>query len=513
MIDVRLLLAALPGDAPQGLDPKYESAYGVLQDEIKKLSSVSGGAVDWAMVVSSATQVLTTLAKDIPAAGYLAVALAHTEGLAGWTAGTRVFAGILETYWENAYPPVARIRARVNTLDWWKERSRDLIASWNECPPFAAETLADAIEAVAALDAQVSEHMSDQLPLRELQEMLQRLPVVPAPVADAPTESATPSTVAQQTVTQSATPSSQSPPSLSPKDVDVVLGTLHTLAHESLNFLCNPEPTADPLVWKLVYASHFGKIVNLPPADGGVTSIPGPDTEFLGALRLQLEGGHGLQAATGAVAFAPACPLWLDVQRCVAEGLAGAGAAFAGAQAVVRQECAALVERLPELVEMAFADGTPFADPQTKAWLQSLKGQGGEVLVSPEEAALNTARKTASAQFAAGNVADALKTLEAAVGDMRGKNGEVCLRLCLQQIALLCRSERFDLAAGLADEAVGIVETHGLETWNPPLALEVWKAACSTWNRTESEEFRQKARMALLRVARLSPSAAVGMSA
>lgn len=520
----------IPGDTPQGRDPKYEPAYGVLQDEIRKLGSMSGGSVDWPVVVNAAKDVLTTLAKDIPAAVYLTVGLGQTEGLVGWAHGTQVCADVLAEYWETAFPPVTRLRARSNSLDWWKERSMALLDGWKNNPPCSWQDFALAQEAVAALDDQLAEHFPDQPPLHDVREALRRVPAQSPPAAEpeaSTSSSADPGAAAMSVDSAaalgtaisatSATSGIPATPAFMPgtRTVQPVVvlsdayGVFHSLAGEVLNFLCGPEPTPDPLAWKIVYASLLGKIVTLPSVEGVSTAIPAPDAATLAACRSHLEAGNSLAAVGAAVAFAPACPLWLDVQRCVAEGLAASGTVFAGALSVVRHECAGLLDRLPELIELTFADGVPLADLATRTWLMSLNsGEGGQTRQTAEELLAEAAMAKAGALAGQQNVSGALDALEDAARTVSGKDGATCLRLRVQQVRVLCRNARFALAVDLADEVSAVVDRHGLELWNPELALEVRQAvyvACAGLEGGEGPRSRE----AFRHVARLSPAAAL----
>lgn len=507
--------APIPGDTPQGSDPKYETAYGVLQDEIRKLSSLSAGSIEWSTVVRSATEVLGTIAKDIPAATYLSIGLAHTEGLTGWARGTQVCADILAGYWETAFPPLARLRARSNSMDWWKERTLALLESWTSNAPCPWEDFAGAQAALEALDAQMGERFPDQPPLYDVREALKRVPAQSPPAEPtAPTDSPAPSA---ETPSAAPAPSASSAPAQHSTAINMpqsvqglteVYGLLHQLAGETLNFLCTPEPAPDPLAWKIFYASLLGKMTALPPAEGGTTAIPAPDPTSLATCRSHLEAGRVLQGVSAAVAFAPACPLWLDVQRCVAEGLTAAGPEYAGALSVVRHECAGLLERLPNLDQLAFADGTPFADPATRSWLGSLNsGEGGDGQ-SAEETLAGAAVAKAGTLSAQGNPAGALEALEEAACAVHGKDNAVCLRLRVQQLRLLCRENRLALAGNLADDISSAVDQYGLELWDAALALEVRQAVYTAFAALEGTE-GPRAREALRRVTRLSPAAAL----
>ena len=121
--------------APAGAEARQSPEYERLLEETGKLGSLQGAAaVDWNVVVASAADVLEKQAKDIPAAVYLCVGLAHTQGMDGLAAGVRVLADLLACWWDVCFPPLKRLRARANMLSWWHER----MAQWLAAAPAAA---------------------------------------------------------------------------------------------------------------------------------------------------------------------------------------------------------------------------------------------------------------------------------------------------------------------------------------------------------------------------------------
>jgi type VI secretion system protein VasJ len=90
---------------------------------------------------------------------------------------------------------------------------------------------------------------------------------------------------------------------------------------------------------------------------------------------------------------------WLDGQRLAHQALLGQGPGHAAAAREVARGLGLLLGRLPGLVELAFEDGTPFADATTRAWIQREVlaapgggGAGGGGAAEPWSAGLETAR-------------------------------------------------------------------------------------------------------------------------
>ena len=119
--DLELLLAPIPGPAPQGVDLRDDysarSPYSRLRDvrseardAEKQLeahdpdSPAADPAPLWRALRDLATQLLAEQTKDLEIAAWLTEALVRNDGLAGLTAGSRLIAGLTDRYWDDIYP-------------------------------------------------------------------------------------------------------------------------------------------------------------------------------------------------------------------------------------------------------------------------------------------------------------------------------------------------------------------------------------------------------------------------
>ena len=134
MSDLELLLQPIPGDSPAGSNARYEAPFPRLEEELAKLTSLSGETPDWRQVAEDATAVLTTLSKDLLAAVYLARARFEREGPDGLHVGLQVIEDVLTTYWDDGFPALSRLRARRSALQWLSD---GLEAPLQSCDPSA----------------------------------------------------------------------------------------------------------------------------------------------------------------------------------------------------------------------------------------------------------------------------------------------------------------------------------------------------------------------------------------
>ena len=112
-IDINVLLAPVSGENPAGEDVRYSPVYEEIKEARRADDSLALGdwqretkTSDWDKVTTLAVQALAQQSKDLQIAVWLAEALIKTDGFPGLYTGLKIITGLLETYWENAYPPI-----------------------------------------------------------------------------------------------------------------------------------------------------------------------------------------------------------------------------------------------------------------------------------------------------------------------------------------------------------------------------------------------------------------------
>jgi type VI secretion system protein VasJ len=138
---------------------------------------------------------------------------------------------------------------------------------------------------------------------------------------------------------------------------------------------------------------------------------------------------------------------------------------------------------MPGLSALSFADGSPFADAQTKAWLDSeiASKEAPAGLPGPAQASDDrSAERAAEAKklFSASRIKDALALLQEGVAGAHGGRERFLARLALARLAA---------GAGLAavakatyQELVREAAVHVLERWEPALLAECLKGLISS---------------------------------
>jgi type VI secretion system protein ImpA len=135
-IDIPALLTPFAGDKPAGADPREDfspqspfralrTALRTARDAERAAETADPGAnqaapPDWRPVRQLSVKLLAGTCKDLEVAAWLTEALVRAEGLAGLTAGAKLIAGLVRTFWEQGLlPPIDQdgIKARTAPVE------------------------------------------------------------------------------------------------------------------------------------------------------------------------------------------------------------------------------------------------------------------------------------------------------------------------------------------------------------------------------------------------------------
>lgn len=518
-MDITALAASPVSESrPAGADAKYEPEYEALTAEIAKLSSVSQSApISWQDVADNGAAILAQKSKDISVAAYTAVALAHIDGARGFLDGVNLLRGICENFWEDAFPPKAKMRRRLNAYEWWHERALEQLRKDGQ-PPVSAALSAEMTEAVGELDSLIGGLMEEAQPLRDIKEAIRAIPLLPEekPKEPEPQAAPEPEPLREEPAPQPQLQAAPEPPRPAPSPAPApqaaqtgdTAAALSAFVEAARNYAyaLRAEDPANYLAWQLPRVALWGKITALPPDDGtGQTMVPPPDMERVEAAERLLAGKNWLKAATAADDLFQSYPLCIDLQRIADEALANLGPSFAAARARLRAETAAFVGRLPGLTTLSYDGGIPFVSPATRAWLDELAhdGQPGGAAGGGRADRIDKVIAEARETLAAGDAAGALRKLEDALGASAAGN----VRLRAEELHMLCSQREAKTAAALARALAREIEQSGLAKLEPDIAVEAMTAACRALDLAGDAEGAEALRE---KTAAIKPSAVLG---
>lgn len=510
---------------PCGKDVRDEPEFDLLQMEISRMSNPAAtGAPDWQRVVELSTSLLTSTGKDMLVACYLTNGLLRIRGLSGLHDGVHMLADLLQNWWDQLHPPVQRLRARRNALQWLIDQVRAYgeEVDWTTLPPqdpAMIDSLCVAIDAVDSFLLQKDDEAASLLPIRTQVRSVPLEAVVAAPEPAVQASTAIPSSVTPDADADAVAPAQTTPPvpkptpdsgtlSQTPLDSEATVGPAIDEALERLadigDWLAEAKPD-NPLGFRLRRIAAWAAIEQTPPAQHGQTALPGP----IAALNDALRNLQALDASADIVNFAETrlrqFPLWLDLNCAVACALEHLGDDWSAARREVSSETAKLVSRLPGIEQLKFAGGMPFADTQTIQWLQTLTSSTTDQAVAAPIDPLRSVLLRARALAADNNLADAADCLQQAIEQDATPLNRLRLRTTLCD--LLLEQRRGTRLDPFARAIIADIDRFDVCTWAPQEAAEGLRAAWMILSRNDDNT--AEADSLLARIASLNAGIAV----
>jgi type VI secretion system protein VasJ len=481
----------IPGGARAGENARHDEKHQAVRNEVDKLGKPTAEEVDWGLVCDAGRELLTTTSKDFLIASYFGVASYVRGGVEGLVTGLAALSALLRDYWDDGFPPSARVHARVNAIDWFIDR----VESMGDLAPKTADEGDLQVLSLAAkqFETLVLDRFQDESPnIYRLKQTLERIELAVAkqapaqPGAAAQSATAGPAATPTQTTpereqpmpaatVQLATPTAQL---TDPAQVNKFLREVGESIHKASRALFKASKE-DPLAYRLCRQGLYMSFQQAPPAaNGNQTMVPAPPPDREAHLNTLLSAQNWPVLLDEAESGLASARLLLDQHRYVALALAGLG--HEKARETVVAETAAVVQRLPELPERAFSDGSPFASPATREWLSSLSpsatgsgafggAAGGET--GAFEEGLAEAHKLALG----GKLGEAVERLNGAI-DSGATSGRDRFRakLAMANACLAAGSPALaeGILAGLSDET----QRFRLQEWEPKMAEACYRS-------------------------------------
>jgi type VI secretion system protein VasJ len=517
-------------DQPAGSDARYEPEYEKLQAEIDKLSSPSAsGGIDWKKVSDLAGSILDKKCKDLLVASYLAVSQIHIRRIEGLTDGLKVIHDLIEYYWDDLFPPKKRMRGRLAAIEWWIEKT-EMALKGITSQPIAAEK-ADAIhQALTQIDSLLVEHLPQPPLLRPIQRVLEEFPSVSQGQSEPDsTSTAEPPQPQQSPALKPETPrespqtaaASDEPRELATEsDAQKFITTGMQKVRQAAAFLLEHN-SINAMAYRYRRAAAWSLVSALPPQSNGQTRIPPPAPQIRQALLDLRESGNWNALIMSAEQRLSQFIFWFDLNRFSAEALAGLGNGYQQAYEAVCQETAFFIYRFPTLAELSFSDGCPFADPETRQWLNDIAigansvAAAGAAMSEPADAAPKTdhmANTLAKAQGLAKKkkLPQAVRLFQTELKNCDSQQEVLMWRSALCRI--LIGSKRTDMALPHLELILKDIETYRLVSWDPQSALEGLKLVWTGYTQHTDKEVKRNAQAVLSQIAKLDPAEALSLS-
>lgn len=465
---------AVSPDCFAGEDVRFSSEYEALEGELNKAQSVhESGQIDWLRVLENSETLLRTQSKDLRVAAWLTWALYQRESFPGLLAGVGLLQHLCEQHWAQVHP--AKPRTRAAAIGWLVPRLEQVLGE-NVAIKEQLALFRRLVDSLQALDAALTTHLGDEAPLllplcRRLSSMVQRA------ADNQPEPGAVGAVVAQvkQAATQLLTPGA---PVDSEKDAHKVLRTLQDGARPLSNWWLKQKAT-DVRALRLNRTLLWLQIDAVPERNAEqVTVLRGLPVDRLKIYQERFANGQYADLLMELEASLAKLPFWFDGQRMVWECLLELNAEQGMRE--VEFHFAQLLQRLPGVVELRFHDGTPFADPATRGWINASVMPHLQSTSAPRKVETDLATSLPPWELALEAVLPVLRKdgLKPAVqilkqGMQAAQGGRVRFFWQLSQARLCFLAKKYELAKTQLEALDHELQQAGLHQWEPDLALEV----------------------------------------
>jgi type VI secretion system ImpA/VasJ family protein len=493
---------ALTAEQPAGPDLSFDPDFEAVALEVAKLERVDGDRPNWAMVESSAEQMLAERTKDYRLVVWCAVAKVNQRGWTGFAQALELYKSVVTSAWAAMHPPVKRLKARANLHEWFSEQ---LIPLLEAKPPQRGEEaqVRAASAALDALDAFLQASFEGSYPgSQRLSTILKRtvtnLPTEAIPVLRAP---------------PAAGPGAPSGGPGAPQATGVPAAPSHNasqhwgdpnaaLVHSKDMLLRTAEAilAVDPASASAYQARRLGLLLAFDPRPREVPARQ----RLLDAEK----GGRWSELLGEAEAAILKCPAWLDAHRLAVEAMAKLGPRFNEARHVVQSEAAAIVVRHPTLLGERFEDGSSVADARTQDWLKlEVRGAAGaSAMMSTEDEEAERRLAKVRQMSLEGRLSEAVALaigIANRAGDARGR-----FRGYLVAGKTAMDAGKAQVARPLLEGLLEHVERHQLEVWEPGLCVTLYASLVRCLRVIGGSSREQEL---FDKLCRLDPAAAMGL--
>jgi type VI secretion system protein VasJ len=504
-------------DKPAGVDIRYDPAFDELQTEVDKLSSpAAAGSVDWEKVCRFASEILMNRSKDLVAAGYLAVSLIYRRRNDGFAMGLNLYLDLLENFWDDLYPPKHRARGRIRALEWWAEKTESALKQQKDLsfPPVQLDLIRNNLN---RLEIHLSERLENVPSLAGIRELLNGLSSETEDVSRSETRMLSVPDTQEEVPSVQAGKEENVPGESSPnRDTASNQKAEHPL-HEGMNrireasFYLWQQDLALPICYRMTRNAAWYSVEDLPPAVSGRTRIAPPTTVEKNLLFDLRNKGDAEALLKAAEARLTQYIFWLDLNRLSAEALSRLGTRFEKAHQAVCQETAFLLQRLPGLEELSFSDGTPFATPETRQWLESIVFRGGALaqvpLAIPDaplgeiETVIGNSIDEIQLLLRKGKLIEAMENVQERLRASSSSREKLLWRLALSR--MLVDIGKPKLAIPHIDQILMDMDRHELEEYEPLLAMRGLRLAWFALDSQSEQKFKDRATDVLHRIGRV----------
>ena len=507
----------VPGQNPAGKDIRTDPLYDALSSEINKSSSISASSpLDWQKVVDISKQILEEHSKDILVCSYLCVGLLKIRGLKGLANGFHIYRELLETYWDTLFPPKARIRGRINALDWWID-TLDGNLSGMEGETWQQEDIDHLSDDLNAIDEFLGNNLDEPPEIRGIISSVMSL----LSTADSKIEEQAPEKTGEMkkepsAQTRDATPAQQPaisvPDIITGDDTDKTMRVIFDAMKKVSNGLMQQKPLP-PLYFRLNRFMAWSTVDSVPPSDNeGKTMLPPPDEQIQSILKGFYSAGEWQELLDAAEVKVPEFLFWIDLSRYASEALNHLNQKAISKE--IASETGLYAKRLQGIEKLSFSDGTPFADGVTHEWLENIMrddnaSRGATGIGAPTGFDEQIKKEMDEAEILAneGDISASLRILRDKIGSASSERERFIREIWFCRFLIKINQVR--LSMPYYRELLSYIDTYKLEAWDPSLTIDAYQTILSGLRRQKVEGGELLMDEAIKRLSLVDPAGAL----
>lgn len=468
------VLTPLAGDADMGQKLDEDAALEFLDNEIMKIGSLAHTEIDWPKVESEALKILSDRSKDLRVLGFLLLALQRGGDGERFALSLYLLQQVLEHWWTRAWPcPGERgLRPRKMLFAQMLQRSVKPVSGL-AFDSSVGDGRGFCLELVAKLAEQAETLGLATEALDDLRRAIEQLPKVSEPASTQPD-----SQPGSQPGTQTGT---AAPIAASPQSARASLGALtldpgnERATRQSLlkvADLLTANTPGSALGYRIRrYAIWYG-ISSVPPTRDGVrTDLAAVSADRVAEYRESLDKAVDAGLWQRIEQSLSVSPFWLDGHWLSARAAASLG--HNDCAEAIREDLKAFVERLPQLAELTFNDGTAFLGAEAADWLWAAPARTGAEAAgaTPWELAFDQAREL----VAQGALPAAMQLMDEGLAAAREPRDRFYWRLTSARV--LKEAGLGTLAGQQMADLQSQVQELALDAWEPALIRQLERLA------------------------------------
>jgi type VI secretion system protein VasJ len=470
---VEPVLAVFPGEYLAGENLAENATMEYLENEIMKVGSLAHTGVEWSKVESESLRLLADTSNDLRVLGFLMICLQKGGDGERFALSLFLLQQVLDSWWQDAwpYPGEKGKRARKMLFNQMLQRALKEVDTVS-FDPGVGDGRAYCLALLSKLDQQAKDKDLPDEGLFGLRRAMEKLP--------SPTEAPLPSSTSEQE--NAAALASQNQDSQHSKSNVGSIAVGNPILDSSneramrqsllrVADLLNELTPSEPLGYQLRRYALWQSITSMPPTRDGVkTDLAAVSADRIADYREALDKSPDQALWQRIEQSLSVSPFWLEghwLSARVADSLGHHDCAEG-----IRQQVKAFVERLPELADTTFNDGTPFLPKAAADWLFSGPVKGDS---SGGASAWESAYQDARGLLEQKGLAPAMQVLEEGLEGAREPRDRFYWRLMSSQLLKdsgmkgLARQQVQDLRAQTRDLS--------LDGWEPGLIARLDRLA------------------------------------